>query len=118
MQHVFRRFVVSLYLGNPGIIQPPIDEFVIFGSATSLLLMVFLSFGYAFLTDRQASEIVQTNQRSFRGTWRDGDGEGFFPVCLCSCVFTERILSSSEVRSEEHTSELQSHSFISYAVFC
>src|ERR1051326_7461828 len=23
-----------------------------------------------------------------------------------------------EVRSEEHTSELQSHSFISYAVFC
>ena len=24
----------------------------------------------------------------------------------------------STVRSEEHTSELQSHSFISYAVFC
>src|ERR1051326_6134859 len=26
--------------------------------------------------------------------------------------------SVSEARSEEHTSELQSHSFISYAVFC
>ena len=28
---------------------------------------------------------------------------------------TDRLL---EARSEEHTSELQSHSFISYAVFC
>ena len=26
--------------------------------------------------------------------------------------------TKGEVRSEEHTSELQSHSFISYAVFC
>ena len=26
--------------------------------------------------------------------------------------------SSTDYRSEEHTSELQSHSFISYAVFC
>ena len=25
---------------------------------------------------------------------------------------------NKEIRSEEHTSELQSHSFISYAVFC
>ena len=29
-----------------------------------------------------------------------------------------RISRSSLYRSEEHTSELQSHSFISYAVFC
>ena len=28
------------------------------------------------------------------------------------------ILVMNELRSEEHTSELQSHSFISYAVFC
>src|ERR1051326_9384592 len=28
------------------------------------------------------------------------------------------MLSNSLTRSEEHTSELQSHSFISYAVFC
>ena len=27
-------------------------------------------------------------------------------------------ISFSKGRSEEHTSELQSHSFISYAVFC
>ena len=30
----------------------------------------------------------------------------------------ELVASTSEARSEEHTSELQSHSFISYAVFC
>ena len=30
----------------------------------------------------------------------------------------ERQLKNIMVRSEEHTSELQSHSFISYAVFC
>src|ERR1051326_3988155 len=29
-----------------------------------------------------------------------------------------RLKASGEWRSEEHTSELQSHSFISYAVFC
>ena len=28
------------------------------------------------------------------------------------------LLAKDETRSEEHTSELQSHSFISYAVFC
>ena len=32
-----------------------------------------------------------------------------------SMVFSE---FDKEARSEEHTSELQSHSFISYAVFC
>ena len=32
--------------------------------------------------------------------------------------FTYTIVGSQEARSEEHTSELQSHSFISYAVFC
>ena len=30
----------------------------------------------------------------------------------------EDILGKTDFRSEEHTSELQSHSFISYAVFC
>ena len=34
-------------------------------------------------------------------------------ICLDS---TEAVID--EARSEEHTSELQSHSFISYAVFC
>ena len=28
------------------------------------------------------------------------------------------VIRALEIRSEEHTSELQSHSFISYAVFC
>ena len=30
----------------------------------------------------------------------------------------ETLFINTEARSEEHTSELQSHSFISYAVFC
>src|ERR1051326_9298977 len=33
---------------------------------------------------------------------------------VCTCCGARR----TPVRSEEHTSELQSHSFISYAVFC
>src|ERR1051326_8318665 len=33
-------------------------------------------------------------------------------------VFDSFLVSPSPNRSEEHTSELQSHSFISYAVFC
>src|ERR1051326_9502172 len=31
---------------------------------------------------------------------------------------TTEVIASEADRSEEHTSELQSHSFISYAVFC
>ena len=31
---------------------------------------------------------------------------------------TEEVIKNDYRRSEEHTSELQSHSFISYAVFC
>ena len=30
----------------------------------------------------------------------------------------DNLIPEGPVRSEEHTSELQSHSFISYAVFC
>src|ERR1051326_9410217 len=33
-------------------------------------------------------------------------------------VFSEKISARKIKRTEEHTSELQSHSFISYAVFC
>ncbi len=33
-------------------------------------------------------------------------------------IFIESLIKEKVDRSEEHTSELQSHSFISYAVFC
>ena len=39
----------------------------------------------------------------------------FFPIFLTGLTI---MLAFSWQRSEEHTSELQSHSFISYAVFC
>ena len=34
------------------------------------------------------------------------------------CGYQQRSWLLYQIRSEEHTSELQSHSFISYAVFC
>ena len=37
---------------------------------------------------------------------------------ISKIVFITQIQIASFFRSEEHTSELQSHSFISYAVFC
>src|ERR1051326_4805831 len=43
------------------------------------------------------------------GTYRGGSLRCWSSICPSSTTF---------VRSEEHTSELQSHSFISYAVFC
>ena len=36
----------------------------------------------------------------------------------CGKTTLARMYSKEHNRSEEHTSELQSHSFISYAVFC
>src|ERR1051326_9232439 len=38
-------------------------------------------------------------------------------ACACRAVHGV-VRSAARYRSEEHTSELQSHSFISYAVFC
>src|ERR1051326_9637904 len=43
------------------------------------------------------------------------------PICSCSARRWARCTAGYGARctrSEEHTSELQSHSFISYAVFC
>ncbi len=45
------------------------------------------------------SRVPQTTRNQIRGIYNDDRGQIIF-------------------RSEEHTSELQSHSFISYAVFC
>src|SRR5881296_275288 len=39
-------------------------------------------------------------------------------VCRASSSITSMAAPSARLRSEEHTSELQSHSNISYAVFC
>src|ERR1051326_9266426 len=44
-------------------------------------------------------------------------GLGFPPGCGTSPGCSSEVFHNG-LRSEEHTSELQSHSFISYAVFC
>ena len=48
------------------------------------------------------------------GVLLDPAGKPILPGSSLKGVFR----STAEKRSEEHTSELQSHSFISYAVFC
>src|ERR1051326_6710200 len=40
------------------------------------------------------------------------------PHGICGLISIAIGLAKTSHRSEEHTSELQSHSFISYAVFC
>src|ERR1051326_9321984 len=49
-------------------------------------------------------------------TFLDGHGDDI--DAFVHAFFTNGLRSKDGARSEEHTSELQSHSFISYAVFC
>src|SRR3546814_4710362 len=42
----------------------------------------------------------------------------FCLVCACMCLFLGKCAKARVMRSEEHTSELQSLMRISYAVFC
>ena len=43
---------------------------------------------------------------------------GIGALLLMTCTVAATIFNVWGIRSEEHTSELQSHSLISYAVFC
>ena len=43
---------------------------------------------------------------------------GKYEIIVVDDASTDDTAIAAEKRSEEHTSELQSHSFISYAVFC
>ena len=61
------------------------------------------------------------NKDSYRYKLRDFDNEMefYFPPQIKTDLFLDFGVGDAEIdRSEEHTSELQSHSFISYAVFC
>src|SRR3546814_3124790 len=50
--------------------------------------------------------------------WRKKRPRGREPASSCLCVFARNKILTHRVRSEEHTSELQSLMRISYAVFC
>ena len=54
-------------------------------------------FQYKYISSRRSVDIAVVHEGSFKA---------FF------------VIEAKRLRSEEHTSELQSHSFISYAVFC
>src|ERR1051326_4197256 len=52
------------------------------------------------------------------GLTTTGSIPGIGPVAAVGLITIDASGNISGSRSEEHTSELQSHSFISYAVFC
>ena len=76
-----------------------------------LVILLTLSTVYAYTDDNTGeSFIIET------------DREIYYGLTEATVYFTvTNIMDSSDtldIRSKEHTSELQSHSFISYAVFC
>src|SRR3546814_1679538 len=78
-----------------------------------------------FEIGRDAQSLTLVVPEQFGFSWRDGNC--FFPghidlLCICMniCIVLGKCQDCSpcRVRSEEHTSELQSLMRISYAVFC
>src|ERR1051326_8152165 len=70
---------------------------------------------------RHRRELIDPTIAEYHGKVVKNTGDGFIamfdsPVEAVRCAIV--IQQSVMGRSEEHTSELQSHSFISYAVFC
>src|ERR1051326_3726323 len=61
----------------------------------------------------EARNAIASLIAQFRGTMHSID-----TVAVASATLPTPVALEAIVRSEEHTSELQSHSFISYAVFC
>src|ERR1051326_8213251 len=76
-------------------------------------------------TDGTVAQLAGQRRRSLRisRTGLDdgaggGDDQATVRGELSSCACQPPPSSAQAERSEEHTSELQSHSFLSYAVFC
>ena len=69
---------------------------------------------YLILKDSRGSMVANTNAVSDLPDNLDTLTE----VVNSDLVLSQDVYSVTAFRSEEHTSELQSHSFISYAVFC
>ena len=105
-----------------------VPRYQIIGLCLSLLGgRAILTIGYPRIVERQLGGRSQWNRRGilrkffvtlvmFSIAWATGwrIGTTTWTVLILCVVGT----LPSAVRSEEHTSELQSHSFISYAVFC
>ena len=69
------------------------------------------------LTISKFEEDIKNIDRQLAGQGKYGSGEHVKLDIKCSSDNVQTFINNS-IRSEEHTSELQSHSFISYAVFC
>src|ERR1051326_2594067 len=60
-----------------------------------------------FLLANDSQQRIEIGWQAIKMNWNDGLGSA-----------SNSAFNQVWIRSEEHTSELQSHSFISYAVFC
>ena len=80
-------------------------------------------FVFFFFNDTATTEIYTLSLHDALPIWTDrhrivfGEHKGFVRMALRHGTPLVPVLNLGG-RSEEHTSELQSHSFISYAVFC
>src|ERR1051326_5685274 len=90
---------------------------------TILLLLLLAVYGMAIASTVAGAVLVENAQRfnaantfvNQQNLWFEIAAIG---VSLLGGALVQWLTPLSAVRSEEHTSELQSHSFISYAVFC
>src|SRR3546814_3175000 len=65
-----------------------------------------------------AAGVVPAVLRYYRDFWSGADRAGMHDILLTASAIGMLIKLNASIRSEEHTSELQSLMRISYAVFC
>src|ERR1051326_9353385 len=96
-----------------GSVQRPSRHAQLFAGTVDRLVMTAV-----YLHLRCTSQFLQaTPFHKCRSMLEIFAGRACRKVCF-SVLRSARVLRWNVLRSEEHTSELQSHSFISYAVFC
>ena len=105
MKHI----CISDYVGNAEILTtflPDIVTYILILVAITTIRFLFVPKSDVIKNEETMNDIIETEKlgQRIKKHFR------FNAVILGFSVIT--------VRSEEHTSELQSHSFISYAVFC
>ena len=96
------------------------------GFSTGVLLVVLFLTGCtvgSFFKSRECTDIASPAENTFSTSTPQGSAwlyqlQNTDPDQITVADYDIIVIDYSRDRSEEHTSELQSHSFISYAVFC
>src|SRR5210317_1530088 len=98
--------------------------FLFFFFLFCIMLLFFIAFFFFFSSRRRHTRFlnvtgVQTCALPINDTaYEISECDWSSDVCSSDLTFRNLVCRLLLVRSEEHTSELQSHSEISYAVFC